>query len=331
MNANNSLKILSIIFISSLIQADVCTPCKPCISDLYLAIDYLHWKAEGDQLQYALNIPGGFNKDGLVFSDQIFIEQPCFKNKSGVRTVIGFAMGDNWDARALWTHYNNNPFTQIVGDPRGIFASPALGLLDTGGLIGSAANTNWCLRFNTIDLELAQNWLLCESVILRPFLGFKWAQIKQRQDISYLGIENIGLDLIRINNFHAIGPRIGLDEKWYVWRDFSVIGTISTALVYGTFNVNVTNIISAEGVTDTLHPTFIECKKRLRPTLQILVGFGWDTLLYDDTLLEISAAFEAQQWWNQWQAPTTFATLSGFTPNGDLMLHGLTFHFGIKF
>jgi hypothetical protein len=320
----------SLMYANSSSNQTVCEP-NSCMAHLYIAVDYLHWKAEEDQLQYALNIPGGFNKDGLVFSNQIFIAQPCFKKKSGVRTKIGFSASQNWDAIVAWTHYNTNPASQLRGDLNGVLATPAFGLLDVGGLLGSGANTNWCLKFNTIDLELARDWWFCESAVIRPHIGFKWAQINQSQNISYLGIDGIGLDLTRTNNFSAIGPRLGIDEKWYVFNDFSFIGTLSGALVYGTFHATALSIISAPGTAETLHPVIIENKKRIRPTLQLLVGFGKDFIFYNDTTIEISAAYEAQYWWNQWQVPTTFATLTAFTPSGDLMLHGLTFHLGIQF
>jgi len=99
----------------------------------YFFADYLLWKADIDQLQFALDIPGGIEGEGFLAAHQMIIEDQHFSAHSGVRAAAGYFFGQDydWDGRVCWTHLRNGTITTVEDMPGGIFASPFFGFFDT--------------------------------------------------------------------------------------------------------------------------------------------------------------------------------------------------------
>lgn len=299
----------------------------------YIGADYLFWQASEDQLQYALKIPGGFPKDGLIFASQIFTEEQTFKWNSGVRVKTMYFFCEDWDFRIIYTHFKKSSFTCTEESPNGILATTLFGLLDFGGVIGARANSNWFLNFNTVNAELEyDDWYPVYFMNVRPYIGVTWAKINQSQHINYfkLGSSELEVQVTRNNDFWSFGPRAGIDTKWYIWSDrLAIIGNMATALLHGTFNIDANYFLV--NTTPPLSPTFFDSKKRLRPMMQMLLGIHWEQPL-DKAIVEIGGGYEVQYWWNQWQVfPSGFGVVSSISGNGDLMVHGLVLHLGVQF
>jgi hypothetical protein len=298
---------------------------------IFTSVEYLLWKAQTDQSHFALNIPGGIPVEGLVFAPRTITEEQRFKHDSGVRGSVGLFFCDNFDSRLVYTNFNSNPCTFIQGDPLSIVATPLFGLLDFGGNVGDAARSQWCLRFKTLDWEIGNYCYPCGCLEVRPHIGLKVVKIKQSQDVTFLGIPNgLNARVVRTNNFSAVGPRIGVDEKFAVSEYFNLIGRVSGALVYGKFDIATQFFISQGDLS--LAPEFVQCKKTIRPTVQTLVGGsfeGW----FCNALFEVGAAYEVQYWWNQWNIMPSAAALPAGVANlaGDFMLNGLTAFLSIRF
>ncbi len=295
----------------------------------YAAFDYLHWKAQEDQLNCAINIVGGFPKDGLIFAQNVSLVNQFFQAGPGFRALVG-AEYEEKDALLAWTHLEKSVCCSVQGDTKGIFATAFFGFLDTGGLLASEVTSKWHLDFNTVDAQLAHTWFPLDALSFRPYLSVKWARIKQAQNIDYSGIESgFTISVERTNNFSGVGPCIGVDEKIYLFRCFNIVGSVSGALLYGEFEMSSRNKILVE--TDSLGPIVTECKKRLRPMAHILIGCTWEPTIGQGNL-ELGVAYEAQYWWSQWQMmPSAIALFANALPQGDLTMHGLNVRVGLRF
>jgi hypothetical protein len=292
----------------------------------YVAGDYLFWKTEEDQAPYAINIPGGLTGDGLVFADKLVVKNQTTTSHSGVRAQAGYYFKKHWDVRATFTHFKQCAFNCFSDAPFSMIATAIFGLIDN--FFGTGAQSKWFLNLNAADVDVAQTRLPFSSLSLRPFIGFKWARINQLQDITYFGLDNLGVEVKKYNCFSGIGPRIGIDEKFYFWEYFTFVGCASAALLYGKLATRTPYTVTTDETT--LTPTFIECKKRLRPMMQLLVGLGFEKES-EHALFEVVAGYEAQYWWNQWQAlPSLIGLIAAGSSQGDLMMHGLMLRLGIK-
>lgn len=323
------IAIFSMLSLTTFVSASMICESRTKCPRVYFSIDYLRWRAESDQLQFAINIPGGVPGDSLFFSPANHIVNQQFKGDSGVRTRVGIFFGEGWDTNLAWTHFNNGSLTKVNGDQFGLLATPLIGLLDTSGIIATDAKSTWCLTFNTLDWEFGK-WFELPCFEIRPHIGIKWAKIKQLHNIDYSGFtQQYTATVNRFNDFIATGPRFGFESAWYFCPCWSIIGICSGALLYGRFTAIEKYSLNAN--TLSLSTKFDECKKRIRPTVQTFIGVGWNRAVRQ-SFFELQVGYEAQYWWNQLQIPTSGFGILGATPvQGDLMMHGLTLRLGFTF
>lgn len=294
----------------------------------YVEADYLFWKAQADQTYYAIKVPGGFD-DLFPFTPENDLVEQCFKNDSGVRLKAGYSFCDNWDTRLAWTHLNSCSLSSVQ-ETDGIIATAIFQLIQPLG--GSGAQSNWKTKFNTVDWELGTTRDLCESVIFRPHVGIKWGKIHLLQNISYTGIIGVSEALVnKHNNFSGVGPRVGVDSQWYFWDNLSIIGNVSGALLYGKFNIHTDYALTDAQSLQVFTTKVVDCKKRLVPTTQILLGLNWEASC-SCAIFDIGIGYEAQYWWNQWQSIPSLVGVIATTPgHGDFTTSGLTATLSVQF
>lgn len=306
----------------------------------YFSADYLLWKATLDQLQFALNIPGGLTGEGFLSANQMFIEDQHFSAHSGVRATAGYIFGEDydWDGRVSWTHFKNGTIT-FVQEPESILANNLFGFLDIDALFVDSARSTWCLKFDNFDIELARNWFPIDKIALRAHAGVKVARIDQSQVIDYEGLleglERLGV--LNINRFTGTGPCIGINMKWFLGRSFNIVTDIDASILFGQFNLSSQNFVSLvtnDGTGDMISnfdPEILLCKRRSVPALRMLLGLNWERNVNDSVDIEVMLAYEAQYWWNQWQnIGGLFGNVLGRLITGNLGIQGLTLRFGVR-
>ena len=294
-----------------------------------VSIDYLLWKPDQEQLQYALNIPGGFPHDGLILAPQVFIIDQEFQKSSGFRTTLSGYISNEWDLYARYTYYRNSSFSCTCENNNGVLATAVFGLLDMGGILAKKASSNWRLKFDVVDVECGYIWAATESLWLKPHCGLKWARINQHQLLEY-DLNDFDIRVNRKNNFSGPGLQLGLRGDWYFYGPFSLVGNFSAAILYGKFTseapYDFTNAVAVSHFA-----RFIECKRVVRPMIDLFLGLQYEKLLHCIDV-EVSLGYQAQCWWNQWQVmPSGVAVVSGALANGDLLMQGLVAHVGVKF
>lgn len=305
---------------------DIC--CRP---KKHLELSYLFWKPTQNDMIYAVQIPGGIPNEGLPFADKLFFRDQQFEAGSGFRLFAEYEICDNIDAGIAWTRlHHTTPGCSIADGTFDILATGLLGFVDAN--IVSGARASWCVAFDTVDLEFAYPFNLCDCLTVRPRGGITWAGIKQLQAIRYEGLINdpaLNIDFNRRSTFSGAGPRLGIDLYLHMCQHVYLMGVVSGVLVYGPSKATSQYIGESNG--EPFHPAFILCQHYVRPAVQFLIGVGGERE-WCGVPVTLNLAYEAQYWWAQWTTVgSSGAALAGVLAKGDLAFHGLTITTGVRF
>lgn len=312
--------------------------------------DYLYWKVVQDQIPYAAVLPGGisaiidaFNQNPVILRDHLSIIDPTFKYNSGFRIGIGYQLPcSHWDFQVSWICLKDKIHSSVSEDDGGVIplslpASSIFGILSTPPTFADSASSAWHFDYNAIDLEIGREIEFCECLNVRPFVGLKAAKINQKQHIEYVGFRvmemALEVEIEKTNHFKGVGPSIGFDLNWQFFSNFSLTSGASGALLFGKFSVKDQPRLE-------LNPNLIALdlenkkKNRIRPMVDAYIGIDWNQSYCDNFQFNIGIQYETQYWWNQWQAFNSFEgglITGGMSPQGDLMMYGLTVHAAVSF
>lgn len=326
--------------------------------------DYLYWDVREDQLVYSQDLHGGvqgiinaFNTGtgvpGLVEID-ISTKEAKFDWKSGFRVGAGYTLNcANWDFQVFWTRLHGQTKSTITDPNSGVIPSNIplallfniISALNSGGTVpfalASGAHNKWHFEFDNIDFQIGKSFFICNSAAFRPFLGVKGAWIDQKLNSTYDGISlstdtvviPIGVRVKKTNDFRAVGPSFGIVMAWEFLCNFSLVSDFSFAAVYGKFHNNIRSFLQ-DSLGTQIDIIVRDNKHRFRPMVDGRIGLEWNNCSWECVQFVLGASYEVQYWWNQWQIPISseVAILSGATsPQGDLMLHGLSIRAGLAF
>lgn len=243
---------------------------------------------------------------------------------AGFRGGIAYDFPRFWDTKLYWTHLPTSANSSYVAASNEIMTPEFF----SGFLSGDAftsADINWKIFYNTLDFEISHTMNLTNSLAIWPTLGIKGATINQSINSDWhatlLGIPVFTANEYLQNNYSGIGPSFGIGGKWNAYGGFSLLGNFSTALLWGTWNIQDT--YSRPNSIYGLHPaatitTSMREAKLGTAVFQYFLGAQWAYhSIYDVNIL---LGYEAQYWPNQLRIPT-FQLLP---LHGDLTLQGVT-------
>lgn len=356
-------------------------PCCCEQGEFSITIAGFYWQATEDGLDYAVldkTVATGMDPDGPVNTtnlatlvDAHFLT-PDFKWRPGFKVGIGYnGTHDGWDLELIWTHFNGRGKDDEEADAEDLISaislwsdfspSPTLpsGLDPTGGTIIHAASieTSWRLDLNLVDLELGKEFWTSKYFSLRPFVGFRFASIKQRYEIDNAG-GTWALPAITAtnkiemkNNFAGGGARGGLNAVWNFGccdpcsGNWGIFGTGALSIVYGRFEVD-----QEESNRSVTPPTFTKTSiletsdhfKAAKAMLDLIVGIQWATLYSNDNYAFLmSLAWEQHYFFNQnqlWRVNNIGDTATGLhgenvfaQTRGDLSTQGVTLTLNFTF
>lgn len=319
----------------------------------FVSFDVLYWQLRAGGTEYCATetIPT-FN---LYPSNGRLKEANFNKWDWGFRAGLGynFVHGE-WDVYANYTYFtaDNSSLTSeedTSATGTGIYPSPVVvstGTTTSANFVGTSvansstpgyvssygavafvnkATSTYKFSFNRIDLELGRDFFVAKYLALRPHIGLVSAWIRQHQTITYTGLDLSAntYTIHNTNHFWGIGPRGGLNTKWYLCNGFSLIGNMSGALVYGKFDLSNREVFSLNPSTNA---TYLNGDMhRFTPTTQLQLGFGYDKSCSCDTQhVSIFLAWDIQYWWRlqQQMKPNL-----GYARYGeDVSLQGATLH-----
>jgi hypothetical protein len=151
---------------------------------------------------------------------------------------------------------------------------------------------HWKLKLNLIDLELGRSFWVSKYLALRPFIGLRYASIKQHADIHYNGGSWIALpfpteqlalnDEVDLqNNYRGAGVRAGLDSQWNFGCGWAFYGNLAASIIYGRFRVDHDERITPASNTPRTSIVILDTTEHLRaarPILDLALGVQWSTM-----------------------------------------------------
>lgn len=267
----------------------------------------------------------------------------------GLRFGLGYHFEhDGWDLQAQYTWYDTDGSdstragqnSSVIPLKGSAFITNNPANPDESPFINCAsAKSMFDFKYNNIDLELGRDFYVSSTLSLRPFWGLKSAWIDQKQTTRYTGggtfnLENIDVIALGLGgntvhvkescDFWGLGPRTGVDTRWYMGNGISIFGNISGALLLGYFDVDHRERFSLlESSRIHLHAN----RHAFSPTVQFQMGLRYDTYLHNDRHhIGVGLGFEGQYWWrqNQMLKIDDFEAFKYERYSEDLAFYGIT-------
>lgn len=311
----------------------------------FITFDLLFWRSKVGGTEYA-------------YTDQDPVAQLPVKGSKkhiefdwdwGIRAGLGYNFDyDGWDMRGQYTWWDSNGsdstrsgISNIVVPLRGsafLTDIPTTGVNESPFLFCTSAKSMFDVDYQAIDLELGRDYYMSSTLSFRPFWGLKsaWMDLEQKtrytgggalsggQGVSILGILGNTVHVKEKSDFWGIGPRTGVDTRWYVGQGFSVFGNVAGSLLWGFFDVDHREKYSAvEASRIHLHAN----RHAFSPTMQFQLGLRYDTYLHHDKHhLGLGVGFEGQYWWrqNQMLKVNDSSELKYDRYSEDLAFYGIT-------
>lgn len=214
----------------------------------------------------------------------------------GVRLGIGCnTRYDNWDVQGYWTYFYNSSSRND---------KPLE--LDFGNTdIFNDGNVKVRLRYNAADVELGKSYYVSSHFFVRPLVGAHTVWLSQHHDENFVALnsfeEVITAGFESVQSFWGLGPRIGINTNWGCFKGFSLMGNISTSVLYAD-----TLIKSEMDINDVVPPIGPQIDISIRqkqywqivPTLQLLLGISYGCCFNDErNQLRLSAGWETNFLW----------------------------------
>lgn len=285
-------------------------------------VQVMDWHASESNSAWATTITSQNNTVNVIQSTANFNAEPAWKVG-----VLFTPENKYWNTTLYWTHYSTNSTKNINLNNQIISSLFFSGSYFISNDLYFASTANWNLNMNMVDLDVSHNFKPTPSVTLTPKIGLKGGSINQQINIDWNAIlynstESVG------NNFAGIGPSFGLDGKWNFYKELSIVGNISTALMYGRWNLSDTYQRPSAFfglITPVTISTRANQSKLGAFMMDYFLGLEWMHQGQADVALRIG--YEAQYWAGQLR----LTAVQQLPTLGDLTLQGATCGISIGF
>lgn len=340
------------------------TPDQPQIShsNWFLTFDVIYWhtKMGGTEYAYSLHTTqtnAAQNTTALPVDGDT--KDNDFGWDIGLKVGLGYKLSqhDDWDIYTRYTWFETEDSDSSYKYP----PSSLVSLTWFGQVYAERAKSHIDVNYNNIDLELGRSYFQSSQLSLRPHFDIKSTWIDSNRDVVYtsspLSSDDptlVGFDFKTKEDIHfwGLGPRVGLDTKWYLGYGFNLFAEGAASVLYGHFKTKQRDFFPPHTVA-SLDPTgkAFSMKHefhRFIPFAQLHFGLAWGTYVNSDKQhLGFKLGYEVQYYWryNQAHQPedtTTFGVFvlpNIFTANRiqfekqpeDLMFYGITGEFRLDF
>jgi hypothetical protein len=240
--------------------------------------------------------------------------QPGFK--------VGFEMAlANWGWFADFTYFDFADMRSVSSSEEGFLFSrwilPGVVLNNSSSHI----KAKWSLRMEVLNVEAERKFYVGRRLMLKPHFGIAAAWIDQRFKGRFL--LNIPVNELKMrheSDSWGIGPRVGVDMDWRIFRGFGLVGTAATDLLYTHYDLDLK---ASSPNNPTLFSGISSDLDTLRAELELYLGINTCFKVSRKTILNLQLGYDFQIWWNQnmmrWNNDTGWTA----SPEGNLYLDGL--------
>lgn len=320
----------------------------------FISGDYLYWVPHQDNLFYAASQTTDTSSPVAEIHNKY--KQPHFDWSPGFRLSVGGYTSDSWDIglTGMFIHSNAHSRTHVPPKATGGLIVPGFNtnLFSTAALKSHASNR---LKFGTLDFSIGREFFLTQRFAIHPLIGLRGFRMTQLYRSHYLSAFPVP-DLPEFktilkasfkakNTTYGIGPRAGIDMKFYMTESFSFLGGLSGSLLWGTFRVHQ-RFRGQEAPLEVYEPSILKTSEKnasLRTNIDAYFGLGYDFWFNcDKNRFYVALLFEASEWFAMNQFNDTFSTytlnnniatitIAGLRRHGDLGFVGGTLHLQIDF
>lgn len=254
-----------------------------------------------------------------------------FKWSPGLKLGLRYTRPNFFDAKLYWTHFSTKTHEAIQANSDEIILPEFFNGFLTE-LFYNNAQLSWKLGMNMLDAELGHRFKPLKSLSLRPFIGIKGGTINQSIYSSWQ-LDELNIQLYSSkenlkNNFLGIGPSFGVDSEWHVYKNINILGDVSTAFLWGRWNIRDTYHGPGALFSGIPETTISSNTHHSMLGTYMARGFlGLEWTFKATTLVKIKAGYEMQFWSNQLRLPV----FQALPIHGDLTLQGATCGILIKF
>lgn len=225
----------------------------------------------------------------------------------------------NWEVVGTYTHFETSEKKAL---------SPFSLFMHLGGHTNSKPHFQHTLEYDTALLKLRANSLLSRLIGIGGALGVKksWVVQENKGTFSPQGISSF--EVKDRSTFEGIGPYVGLELKWSLFKGLTLLASSGGVLHYGEYDAKHTEKdLALEGGTTMF-----------APAINVMIGIDWE-YPYNWCQFFFGVAYEAEYLWTQNQSikldshqkkPKTYS-LQLERKADDLIFYGLTLKGGIEF
>ncbi len=294
------------------VNAPVCP--LTCNGDFTITAAGFYWNTHQDGMEYAIDnhvknpnvadvgIPFGDFDDGILALNNLIdseYETPDFDWDFGFKFGVGYCTTcDSWDISVLWTWYRGKANDHIEAEiddnhtllPLWSAFAPAQGSI----LYATDIETHWKLELNLIDIELGRNFWTSKYLAIRPFVGLRFASLKQAFEIQHKGgswsarTKNPAQDAFNNevdmdNDYKGVGLRAGLDSTWNFGCGWALYGNLAASIIYGKFDVDYDeeNRRASNPHDKIKIAEYKDNFRASRAMLDLALGVQWSTMFCD--------------------------------------------------
>lgn len=310
------------------------TPCRietqrSC--DVFVSGSFTFWQAMQDNM--SLGLVGKQNDDDILIDGHV--ADLDFEFKPGFKLTLGFNLDyDHWDTVIEYTWFRGTDHTKVHlssdASIKGTFpAQQVPKFLDPRY---QRSSESWHLAMDLVDWDLARAGYIGKHLCMRPFIGLRFASIRQDLHVDYANLSASDLStwpsvsISKSATSWGLGTRLGLVSNWEMGSGCRIYSKGEVDLLFTQYDLH-THQDSETNVADAykFHQDPNNC---LRVHTELALGFGWGTYFKNNRYhIDLSADYGFQVFFNQNMFPQVLnETAVGTTivPNGDLYVQGLT-------
>jgi len=252
--------------------------------------EFLYWKPHISSLE----LYAGKNDIVEAIHDGVTLQfmkeydkDPHLQWNGGYRLSADYQFcSDGFAAGLIWTHFQ-----------------------DCGKKHCDTDNTTKCrIKFDQIDLILSYQAKNYSGLEIKPLCGVRWSKIHEKIDAALAtpilfapsALTTVSCALEDYQNYHGIGPILGVIVDWNLKCGFALYGSAGVSLLYADSKLKF-NDTSFAGAPIS-KATWSRNKRKIHTfdwNIDLAIGMIWKTQICDRYAVEFNLGFEHHQYFNQ--------------------------------
>jgi hypothetical protein len=277
---------------------------------IFTQLSFLYWRPNTEGFAYAREF---VETTPIEVAKVRYVK---FHGRPGLRVALGYTTGyDGWSLEGLytWARFTahrfgiSGNFTR-TGDfgflpqiPFFFVTQENIGLFQTAG-------AHWRMNYNTGDFQFSRGFFITKALTLQPLFGARVGCLNQKAKSFFIQNQDYYVDnenpysrkYVSHVKFWGVGPRIGVDGKWNLPKNFGVTGLVAGSLLYGKvkrlllwFEPQFQSMAKFEetGKSFVSYHSFV-------PNMQLALGLDWGLSFHKEKMYwGMNLGWEFNYWW----------------------------------